>query len=335
MSDHSKSRSLVVFDDGSGKPGREMRDLELGILPAGYVRVRTKYSSLNYKDALCATGNPGVARSLPLVPGIDAAGTVVESQSDNVATGSEVLVFHADFGTKVNGGYGQFIDVPAEFVYSLPPGMSDRQAMVLGTAGFTAAQSVNELIKHGIEPGNGPVVVSGATGGVGTVAVRLLSKLGYEVVASSGKADRFEMLKRLGASDVLDRSALNDASKTPLLKGRWNGAIDTVGGNTLATILRATKTHGCVTACGQVGGPDFAVTVFPFILRGVTLQGIDSANIGREERSLLWRKMATDWKLDDLEELVTEVSLDGLDEQINAILGGEIAGRVIVKINSD
>lgn len=333
MSDQMKSRSLVVFMDGSGRPCRELRDVDLEPLADDRVRVGVKYSSLNYKDALCSTGHPGVARNLPLVPGIDAAGTVVQSNSAEVETGSEVMIFHADFGTKVNGGYAQFVDVPSQYVYSLPSGLNHRDAMIIGTAGFTAAQSVDELVKHGVVPDSGPVVVSGATGGVGIMSVKILAKLGYTVVASTGKAERHEMLKQLGASEVIDRAAINDSSDTPLLKGKWAGAVDTVGGNTLATILRTTKLHGCVTACGLVGGTDLAMSVYPFILRGVTLQGIDTANIERDYRQSLWQRLAGDWKLEHLEALATEVSLENLDESIASILEGAIAGRVVVDVS--
>lgn len=335
MSDQVNSRSLVVFKDDSGKPRRELRIGELAPLADNRVRVQVKYSSLNYKDALCSTGHPGVARNLPLVPGIDAAGSVVQSNCADVATGSEVMIFHADFGTKANGGFTQFVDVPADYVYPLPDGLSSREAMIIGTAGFTAAQSVDELIKHGVAPSSGPVVVSGATGGVGSLAVKLLASLGYEVVASTGKADRHDMLAKLGAASVIDRATLNDTSDTPLLKGNWAGAVDTVGGRTLATILRMTKPHGCVTACGLVAGVELNLSIYPFILRGVTLQGIDSATISRDYREKLWARIAGEWQMDDLENIATEVTLANLDEQIAAILGGAVSGRVLVDVSSE
>ena len=333
MSSSYKSKSLVVLADHDGQVRREFRDLELNELAQDFVRVEIKYSSMNYKDALCATGHPGVARKLPIVPGIDAAGTVVQSNADRYPVGSEVMIFHADFGTKVNGGYTQFVDVHAEFAYILPNGLSHRESMILGTAGFTAAQSVDELIKHSVDRDAGPVVVSGATGGVGSLAVKLLAKLGYEVVASTGKSEHHEMLKQLGANQVVDRTALNDTTETPLLKGQWAGAVDTVGGNTLATILRSTRPHGCVTACGLVGGVNLPITVYPFILRGVTLKGIDTASIDAEYRASIWDRLATAWKLDGLDALVTEIGLDGLDGQISAILKGSVSGRVVVNLS--
>ncbi len=208
-------------------------------LPAGDVVIETRYSSLNYKDALAATGHPGVARQLPHVPGIDAAGVVVSSMVPQIQLGDEVMVFHANMGTSVFGGYSQYIRVPADWVYHLPDGMSMRQAMAYGTAGFTAAQSVLELIRHDVKPDSGEVVVTGATGGVGTFAVAMLAKLGYPVVAVSGKPERADWSKSLGAKEVLSRADMNDESSRPLLKARWAGAVDTVGGNTLATVLRS------------------------------------------------------------------------------------------------
>lgn len=332
MSDQTQTRSLVVFKQGDAPPQREIRQMQLEPLPADRVRVEVKFSSLNYKDALCATGHPGVARTLPLVPGIDAAGTVIQSNDEAVPVGQQVMIIHARFGTQVNGGYSSIVDVPGEFIYRLPSGLTLRNAMILGTAGFTAAQCVDELIQHGVQANTGPVVVTGATGGVGIMAVKLLSKLGYQVVASTGKSDWHQRLLQLGASEVLDRSAVNDSSDTPLLKGQWAGAVDTVGGNTLATIIRMTKPHGCVTACGLVAGVDLPLTVYPFILRGITLQGIDSATISSQYRYQLWQKLATDWQLDGLDELATEVTLDELDPQIDAILNGAVAGRVIVNL---
>ncbi len=319
-------------DTERGETKRSLVSLPLEPLKRDNVRIEVAWSSLNYKDALCASGHPGVARTLPIVPGIDAAGRVVESNCDKLATGQSVTVFHAEFGTASHGGYRQFIEVPSDWVYPIPDSISPRQAMIIGTAGFTAAQCVDELQKHSIEPDDGEVVVSGATGGVGIFAVMLLAKLGYRVVASTGKPERSSWLKSLGATEVIGREELNDTSERTLLKGRWAGAVDTVGGNTLATILRSTNAHGCVTACGLVGGTDFSISVYPFILRGVTLQGIDTALISREYRAGLWQRLGSDWKLDNLDELATEVSLGGLEEKIEMILNGKVAGRVVVKL---
>ena len=312
---------------------RTIRTLPMDEIQANRVRIKVEYSSLNYKDALCATGHPGVARNLPIVPGIDAAGHVVESKSDQFKKGDAVMVFHAAFGTAENGGMSQFIDVPADWVYPIPAQLNSRTAMIYGTAGFTAAQCIDQLQKHDIRPDVGEIIVSGATGGVGIVSVAMLSKLGYTVVASSGKPEKFDWLKELGASDVIGRAELDDQTDRPLLTGRWGGAVDTVGGNTLPTILRSTKPQGCVTACGLVGGIDLNMSVYPFILRGVTLQGVDTAGISPKYRREIWQKIATDWMIDTLDELEIETDLDNVETKIEEILAGKIAGRVIVKLN--
>ncbi len=316
----------VILRGIKQQPIDELRD--------GYVRVEVAYSSINYKDALCATGHPGVAKSLPIIPGIDAAGKVVAGGDPDFTSGDLVMVFHAAFGTEVNGGLSQYLDVPKSWVYKIPEPLDARNAMAIGTGGFTAAQCVDELIKHNVTPDKGEIVVSGATGGVGIFAVGILSKLGYSVVASTGKAARQSWLKKFGANRIIDRASLNDASDRPLLGGQWAGAVDTVGGNTLATVIRATQPQGCVTACGLVGGATFDISVYPFILRGITLQGIDTACISREYRSAIWQRIATDWKIDGIEELIIEVDLDGVEEKIQKILAGEIAGRVVVRLNN-
>ncbi len=311
---------------------REICDFQLPQLSAGFARIRVEYSSLNFKDALCANGHPGVAKTLPIIPGIDASGTIVDCPDGTFQAGDKVMVFHANFGTETNGGWSELIDVPVDWVYPLPSPLTTRQSMILGTAGFTAAQCVEELQKHAITSSSGPVIVSGATGGVGICSVKLLSKLGYEVVAVTGKIDRTDWLKMMGAAEVLPRSACDDQSNQPLLKGRWAGAVDTVGGNTLATILRSTRPSGCVTACGLVGGVDLAMTVYPFILRGVTLQGIDTAVIKPEYRAAIWKRLASDFSIDGLDDLAIEVDLYGLEEKIAAIMDGQIAGRVILAL---
>ncbi len=249
---------------------------------SGGVLVRIEYSALNYKDALASTGHPGVARRMPLVPGIDAAGVVANSEDPRFAVGDEVLIASAPFGTSEHGGWSGYANVPGDWVYKLPAGFSCLEAVTWGTAGFTAAQSVERIVHMGIQPEHGPVLVTGATGGVGIFAVKLLNNLGYQVVASTGKLDKQDWLNEHGASQVVPREQLDDTSSTPLLKGQWAAAVDTVGGNTLATVLRSAQSHACVTACGLVAGHDLPLTVYPFILRGVSLCGIDSAGISRE-----------------------------------------------------
>ena len=299
---------------------------------APLVRVRLKYSSLNFKDGLAIQGHPGIAKRLPLIPGIDGAGIVDESTGSKFKTGDEVMIFHARFGTETNGAFSEYAYVPESWLYALPSGLSLRDTMILGTAGFTAAQCVDELQKHYIAPDQGEIVVSGATGGVGIFAVKLLARLGYQVVASTGKAERAQWLKHNGATQVISRQELNDESARPMLKSRWAGAVDTVGGNTLGTIIRGTKGFGCVTACGLVGGTDLPVSVYPFILRGVTLQGVDTANISYERRESLWTRLGADWHLDGLDELTTEVDMDGIVEEAGKILAGQIAGRTVIRL---
>lgn len=324
----------VEKDSTCDKVTRQILFKTMDDLPDEWVRIQVEYSSLNYKDALCAEGHPGVAKTLPIVPGIDAAGKIVATNTPLFATGDAVMVFHAQFGTECDGGYSTLVDVPAEWVYRIPESLDSRSVMTIGTGGFTAAQCVDELQRHRVLPESGEIIVSGATGGVGIFAIGILAKLGYRVVASTGKPEQVGWLKSLGASEVVGREQLNDETKRPLLAGKWAGAVDTVGGNTLATILRSTRPFGCVTACGLVGGPNFEISVYPFILRGVALQGIDTAGIEREYRQEVWNRIAQDWALERLAELAIEVDLEGLDAKIGEILAGKIAGRVIVKMDS-
>ena len=296
------------------------------------VVVRNAWSSLNYKDALAMQGHPGVAKRLPLVPGIDIAGVVESSESDRFQAGDEVMIFHALFGTEHHGGFSTHSLVPDSWLYRLPDSLSMRDAMIVGTAGFTAAQCVDELVRHDVQPDSGEIIVTGATGGVGVFAVNLLSQLGYDVVAVTGKPDRVEWLKELGANSIMSREDAVDTSARPLLKSRWAGAVDTVGGSTLATILRSTRLYGCVTACGLVGGIDLNLTVYPFILRGVTLQGVDTANISYSRRQSIWEKIAGEWRPLMLEQLAIETSLSELPSHVETIMKGGIAGRVVVKI---
>ena len=319
-------------EDGQLRAGLTRRPL--AALPTGDVLIRVRYSSLNYKDALAATGHPGVAGKLPHVPGIDAAGTVVESSCADFPAGREVVVTGYDLGSGQWGGWAEYIRVPAEWVIPLPEGLTLEEAMHYGTAGFTAAMSVEALVGSGVKPAAGDILVSGATGGVGCIAVQLLAKLGYQVVAVTGKQDRHEWLRELGASRIIGRDDVLDNSSRPLLSTRWAGAIDTVGGNMLTSILRATDLRGCVTACGLVGGAELSsLTVFPFILRGVTLAGIDSAWYPRENRLNLWKQLANDWKLTHLSEVTTHVKLSKIGESVQHILRGKITGRVVVEID--
>ncbi len=305
----------------------------VGELASGEVLVRVRYSSLNYKDALAATGNPGVARKFPHVPGIDAAGIVEESSSPEFPVGTEVIATGHELGVERWGGWAEYVRVPAEWLVRRPHGLTLEESMILGTAGFTAAQCLLAVRTHGVRPPDGDIVVTGATGGVGSIAVKLFAGQGYRVVAVSGKADRKAWLMEQGAAEVVDRSALADTSSRPLLSARWAGAVDTVGGQTLANVIRAMKHRGCVAACGVVGGAELPLTVFPFILRGVTLAGIDSAWCPDDRRRVIWELLSSTWKPKDLASLAEFVDLDQIGTAVPKILAGQITGRVVVRVS--
>jgi putative YhdH/YhfP family quinone oxidoreductase len=326
-----------LVDKPAGEPARaQVSTLPIDRLPDNEVLIRVAYSSLNYKDALAATGHPGVVRRFPHVPGIDAAGRVVESRASWFKPGDPVLVTGFELGAGQWGGFAEYIRVPAGWVVPLPTGLTLRESMIFGTAGLTAAISIEALIESHVEPSAGEVVVTGATGGVGSMAVAMLARLGYQVVAVSGKATARDYLRRLGAKSVVPREEVNDTSGKPLLKARWAAAVDAVGGNTLATIIRSTSQGGCVTACGLVGGADLPLTVHPFILRGVRLIGIDSAQYGIQRRIPLWQRMAGPWRPADLEAIVADtVDLAQLEPQVQAILAGKIQGRVLVQLGGE
>ena len=302
-------------------------------LPAGELLVRVHYSSLNYKDALSATGNPGVTRNYPHTPGIDAAGEVISCSDGIFIAGDQVIVTSYDLGMETDGGFGQIIRVPSQWAMKLPTGLSLRESMMLGTAGLTAALSVYELEQGGIKPEDGPILVSGATGGVGSLAVAILAKAGYRVTAATGKVAEADYLKSIGAAEVIGRSEVTQGSDRPLMKPFWAGVVDCVGGEMLAAAIKSTKPGGVVTCCGLVGSHDLPLTVFPFILRGVRLIGIDSAECPMSLRSELWHNLATQWKLTDIESMVEEVGLDGLEEKIQSMLKGGLKRRILVRLS--
>jgi acrylyl-CoA reductase (NADPH) len=301
-------------------------------LPVGDVLIRVKYSSLNYKDALSATGNRGVTKHYPHTPGIDAAGIVAESTAGAFKAGDQVLVTGYDLGMNTPGGYGQYIRVPAAWVVPLPAGLSLKESMIFGTAGFTAGLSVSALIAE-VGPGDGEVLVTGATGGVGSISVALLAHLGYTVIAVSGKPDAQSFLTDLGARGIISREEAVDTTNRPLLNGRWAGVIDTVGGDILVTALRSTQPFGTVTCCGNVASPDLPMTVFPFIIRGVRLHGINSQNCPMDRRLRVWDRLAGEWKFGQLQKLCKEISLAQLSDNIALILQGKQMGRVLVNLD--
>jgi putative YhdH/YhfP family quinone oxidoreductase len=323
---------MVVHETAKGQFVRRIEDRSLADLSQGDVLIRVHYSSLNYKDALSASGHRGVTRTYPHTPGIDAAGVVEESSDDQFQPGDRVLVTGYDLGMNTSGGFGQYVRVPAEWVVEVPGDLSLRESMIYGTAGVTAGLSVLKLQAHGVSPDQGEILVTGATGGVGSLAVGILASDGYPVVAATGKLEAAQFLLDLGAREVIHRDEVRDASGRPLLRGRWAGAVDTVGGEYLATALKSTRIDGAVTCCGLVASPELPITVYPFILRGVSLLGIDSQNCPMAMRLRLWQKLAGEWKLANLNDLASECSLDGLEVEIERILQGKQRGRVVVDL---
>ena len=325
-------KALVTREKADGSFGRQVETRTMADLPDDEVLVRVNYSSLNYKDALSASGNRGVTRRYPHVPGIDAAGIVERSTSAEFKVGDQVIVTGFDLGMNTSGGYGQYILVPAAWVLHCPAGLTLRECMIYGTAGFTAAQSVLRLVESPVMPDQGNILVSGATGGVGSMAIALLSGLGYTVVAVSGKPHAEQYLQDLGAEDIITREQATDISGKPLLKEKWAGVVDTVGGDILATAIRSTAYGGVVTCCGNVASPDLPLSVYPFILRGVTLIGIDSAKCPMPTRLRVWQKLAKDWKIKNLAGIASEINLAELAGQIELMLHGRQTGRVIVNM---
>ncbi len=325
--------ALVVRETEDGRMVREIETRQLEDLPDGDVLVRVLYSSLNYKDVLSAIGNRGVTKRYPHTPGIDAAGIVEQSRVEAFKPGDQVIVTSYDLGMNTPGGFGQYIRVPADWVVRCPAGMSLRTSMIYGTAGFTAALSVHRLENAGLEPAKGPVLVSGATGGVGSIAVSILAKAGYKVTAVNGVVDGRDYLLELGAGSVISIEEATDTSGKPLLPARWAAAVDTLGGPILATTIRSVKPWGVVTCCGNVASPELPLTVYPFILRGVSVLGIDSQSCPMEVRKKVWKRIAGEWMIDNLDRLVTEVTLDQVDEAIERVLNRQNRGRTLIRLD--
>jgi acrylyl-CoA reductase (NADPH) len=322
----SEFKALLVekTDDGFR---RSVVRRTLEDLPDGDVLIDVRYSSLNYKDALSATGNPGVTRTFPHTPGIDAAGVVVESAAGAFKSGDEVIVIGFDLGMGTAGGFGERIRVPAGWVVPRPAGLTLEESMVLGTAGFTAALCVHKLEAAGMTPDSGPVLVTGATGGVGSVAVMLLGKLGYEVAAVTGKESQHEFLRGIGAARILSREDARAGADRPLGKETWGGAVDTVGGEILFNGVKQLR-YGCsLAACGLVDSPAIPATVLPFILRHVNLLGVDSVQLPLPQKTEIWTKLAGPWKLPALNALRVDLSLETLSDAIDRILAGQMVGR--------
>lgn len=326
-------RALLVNNE-NGQFGASIQDVPRESLPPGDVLIRVAYSSLNYKDGLAVTGKPGVIRQYPMVPGVDLAGTVEESTPPEFVAGDPVVVTGCGTSETIWGGYAELARMKAEHVVGLPAGMTLKQAMGVGTAGFTAMQCVMALEAHGLAPGGKEVVVTGAAGGVGSVAVAILAKLGYKVVASSGRSETREYLKKLGAAEVIDRAVLASPSKRPMDSERWAGAVDSVGGDTLAGVIRSLVSGGSVAACGLAGGAALPTTVFPFILRGVNLLGIDSVRTKKSQRAAIWGRLAADLNLALLDEMITVEPLSNVFEAGAQILAGQVRGRTVIDVNA-
>ncbi len=331
--DNQKFRALLVEEGpAAGEFRRRLVTRTINELPEHEVLVRVHYSSLNYKDALSASGNRGVTRRYPHTPGIDAAGVVVASRDSASPPGAEVVVSCYDLGMNTPGGLGQYIRVPGAWVMALPAGMTLRQSMIYGTAGFTAAQSLDRLVNFPLGPEDGKILVTGATGGVGSMAVALLARLGYRVQAATGKVELADFLLKLGAEKVLGREEVADQPERMLLKGRWAGVVDTVGGGILVAAIKSCRYGGLVTCCGNAAAAELPLNVYPFILRGVTLAGIDSAECPMARRREIWSRLAGEWGLPGLEYLAGEISLDEVPAKIDAILQGRHQGRILVNM---
>jgi acrylyl-CoA reductase (NADPH) len=332
MSDIPTSTTALIADSSGEETKLSVQPLPLSDLGPGDVLVAVTWSSVNYKDGLASSKRGRVARISPLVLGVDLAGTVVEPGRSGLAEGQPVIVHGYDLGVAHHGGFSQYARIPAEWVVPLPSGLTEREAMTLGTAGFTAALSVLALEKHGLQPGTGPVLVTGATGGVGSAAVSMLAARGHPVTAVTGKADAREWLLALGATDVVDRAAVSDVSR-PLQKETWAGAVDCVGGDMLAHVVSSLRYGAAVAASGNTAGTSVPTTVFPFILRGVALLGIDSVQYPINGRREVWQRLATDLMPADLQRLAAEeVTLDGVPEALSRVLAGAARGRTLVRL---
>jgi len=325
-----KFKALQVSEIEKGKFITNIAERDITELPDNDVLIKVSYSSLNYKDALSASGNRGVTKKYPHTPGIDAAGYVVKSKDNNFNDGDKVLVTGYDLGMNTSGGFGEYISVPSKWVVPLPANMTLRESMMYGTAGFTAALSLIKLQEHDIFPDNGEIVITGASGGVGTLAVAILSKSGYQVVAVTGKTEAHSLLLKIGATRIVDQKEVDDSSGKPLLGAKWAGAIDTVGGNMLATVLKSIKQNGFVASCGNAASFELNTTVFPFILRGITLSGIDSAECPHDLRLKAWSKLANQWKINYLDDIAVECSIYDLEKHIINMLNGKSKGRILV-----
>ncbi|GAB2640892.1 MULTISPECIES: YhdH/YhfP family quinone oxidoreductase [Psychrobacter] len=332
MSNEKTFKALVVEETNDGEFKKSIHERKVSDLPENDLLIEVHYSSLNYKDAMSATGNKRITRNYPHTPGIDAAGVVVSDKSGTFSAGQEVLVFGYDLGMDTAGGLGQIISIPADWAIECPKSLTLKEAMIYGTGGLTAALSVQKLEKMGAKPEDGPVAVTGATGGVGSISIAILSQLGYEVIAFSGKPEQSDYLKNLGASEVRHRDTINEIGSKPIGRELWANAIDTLGGDYLANLLKQTKAGGAVTSCGLAGGAEFSMTVMPFITRAVSLLGVDSVLIPLEDKKAIWQRVSTDMKLPDLEGYAEEITLEQTPEYLDRFISSKVVGRYVVNV---
>ncbi|AIS59179.1 Putative quinone oxidoreductase YhfP [Listeria ivanovii subsp. londoniensis] len=327
-----KSFQALFIEKEQENTSLHFRETNIDTLPENDVIIEVHYSGINYKDGLAVLPDGKIVSKYPFIPGIDASGVVVESKSERFQSGDKVIVTSYDFGVSYFGGYSEYIRVPAEWIVPLPAGLSLKEAMILGTAGFTAALSVDALEFSGVTPDAGKIAVSGATGGVGSLSAAILTKRNYQVVASSNKADAKEFLQKLGVSEVVSREAFQPEKIRALDKQLFAGAIDCVGGKPLAYLLTAVRYGGAVTTCGMSAGGKLDTTVFPFILRGIQLFGIDSVLCPMPKRERIWNRLATDFKLANLDELATEIPFSKLPTALHQVMNGGVTGRYLVRI---
>jgi acrylyl-CoA reductase (NADPH) len=332
MSEFNAFNALLVEEISDKKFTLKIVSRSVTELPANELLVNVKYSSLNYKDAMSASGNKRVTKRYPHTPGIDAAGIVISDKTGTFAPGDEVLVFGYDLGMNTPGGLGQVISIPANWAVKRPATLSLKEAMIYGTAGLTAALCIQKLELLGASPADGPVAVTGSTGGVGSVSIALLKQLGYTVVAFSGKPEQSDKLRALGADQVLHRDALNEVNELPMGREIWAHGIDTLGGDYLANLLKQIKTGGSVAACGLASSAFFSANVFPFITRGVSLLGVDSVYIPLKQKQHIWHRVATDMKLPKLDSLCEEISLQQVPEYLKRFMQGKVVGRYLVNL---
>ena len=323
----------LLIEEQEGKVRSGLVDFDEGLLDAGNVTIRTAYSSVNYKDALAATGAGKIIRRFPCIGGIDLAGTVIESGDPRFKPGDEVIATSFDIGVAHHGGYAEIARVPGDWVVPLPAGLSLFEAMALGTAGFTAALGVVRMEENGLTPAKGPVIVTGATGGVGSLAVDMLARAGYHVVALTGKESEADYLRSLGAAEVMLRQELDLQKIRPLDRGRWAGAVDNLGGDVLAWIASTMLQGGTIASIGLAASMTLNTTVAPFILRGVSLLGIDSGYIGEPYRSGVWQRLAGDLRPPHLATMARQIGLDELPATFAEFIAGRAKGRVVVKVN--